>query len=184
MNPFAPLLRANGRHTIDFHLSRLQYEDATATARWKAEVPPNAVVIDTGIYGSVLDTITKFDRTIDPYLLVSNGKYPQLSVGSSDILDKLENFPKLTNRCSGYTSLGGAICRLNAGSSDYDDVLRPSFRAIESNRSLLQELGLSDWWVWRYENFTGTTVSERLGISTPSRIQQHLKAVADRRAGT
>ena len=183
MNPFASTLRANGRNTIDFHLSRLQYTDETAAVRWKLEIPPNAVVINTGVYGSVLDTIRDFDPTIEGYLLESLGNYPELS-SSSDILNKLENFPKLTNRCSGYTSLGGAMCRLSTASSDSDDILTPSFRAIESNRSLLQNLGLSDWWVWRYENFTGTTISERLGITTPSRIQQHLKFVADRRAAS
>ncbi len=49
MNPFAATLRANGRNTIDFHLSRLQYTDESAAVRWKLEVPPNAVVIDTGV---------------------------------------------------------------------------------------------------------------------------------------
>ena len=182
MNAFTPALRANGRNIIDFHFSRLQYTDANTVTRWKQEVPPNAVVIDSAVSGSIHDTIRAFDPTIEPYLLQSSGKYPQLLPDNHlrVLASDLERFPKMTGRCSGYRSSGAAICRLS--SRDDRDLTPPSLHAADWNRALLQELGLSDWYVWRYRNFTAVPLSERLGISAPDRIQRHFQLVEDLRA--
>jgi hypothetical protein len=183
MNVLTPVLRANGVKTLDFHFSRLQYKDASTVAQWRTEVPPNSVVIDAGIAGSVPKTIAEFDPTIAPYLLESGGRYPQLLPNNHllRVATDLEVFPKITGRCSGFRPSGAAICRLF--SEDAQDFVSPSLRAVETNRALLQELGLSDWWVWRYKSFTGVPQSERIGISDPARINQYLKSVSDQRAG-
>ena len=182
MNSFTPLLRAHGRKTIDFHLSRLQRYDASAFAFWKEEVPPNAIVIDSGVTGSMPRAIQNFDPSIEPYLLKSTGDYPQLLADNhlQGLFSDLESFPKLTGRCSGYRPSGAAICRLRE--RDLQDLRLPSLQASQWNRALMQELGLSDWYVWRYGNFTAVPRSERIGISSPERIQQYLKSVAELRA--
>ena len=180
MNFFTPLLRAHGRKTIDFHLSRLQHSDASAAARWHEEVPPNAVVIDSGVLGSMHTIIKGFDPTVEPYLIRSHSKYPQLQAKMELGVGDFESFPKLTGRCSGYRPTGAAICRLR--STDSYDMRQPSVTAAEWNRALLQELGLSDWYVWRYRTFTAVPRSERIGISQPERIQQYLQSIAELRA--
>ena len=177
MNSFTPVLRAHGRTTIDFHLSRLQFKDDTAALRWKEEVPPNAVVIDSGFSGNMHDKIRSFDRTVKPYMMESHGRYPQLLKGEKmdGFADDLEIFPKLTGRCSGYRPSGAAICRLR--NEDDQDYVRPSATASAWNRALLQELGLSNWYVWRYSHFTAIPRAERIGISSPERIQSYLESV-------
>lgn len=183
MNPFTSLLRANGRKVVDFHFSRLQRESISNTAaQWRAEVPPHAVVIDSRTFGTIHDEIKTFDSTVEPYLLESNSKYPQLLPAEREsFASELELFPKMTGRCTGYRASGAAVCRWKSQRDD-DDRILPSLQAAAYNRALLRDAGLSNWYMWRYENFTGVPQAERIGISSPSRIQQYLAAVADSRA--
>ncbi len=176
MNPFTSLLRANGRKTINFPFSRSQYGDAATAARWNAEVPPGSVVIDSKLNGTIHDAIKKFDPTIEPYLLQSRSPYPQLLPNTrlAQLADHIEVFPKLTGRCTGFSGTA-AICRLK--SLDQEDVAKPGIQAINATRALLQELGLSDWNVWRYKSFSAVSQSERLGLTQPDHIQQFLQTV-------
>ena len=180
MDAFTPLLRASGRQTINFPFSRLQIRDPGTQAQWLAEVPPNAVVVDSKLFGSIFDDIARFDPTIEPYLLQSKSKYPELAAsGGYDLANAVEYFPKLIGRCSGFRPSGAAICRLS--SVDKEDLQAPSLMAIEARESILQDLQLSDWHVWRYKTFTGVPQSERLGITDPGGIKTYLESVARQR---
>jgi hypothetical protein len=181
MNPFTSLLRANGRNTINFPFSRSQIGNISTARQWMAEVPPNSVVIDSKLNGTVHDAIKAIDPTAEPYLLQSKSPYPALLTQwpLNKLADWIEVFPKITGRCTGFTSCGNAISRIK--STDTEDVARPGIHAIDANRALLQELNMSDWYVWRYKSFTGLSQSERLGLTQPASIQAHLRAVAGAR---
>ncbi|HEY9676945.1 MAG TPA: hypothetical protein V6C76_03000 [Drouetiella sp.] len=185
MDAFTPVLRAHGRETINFPFSRLQLGDPVTKARWMAEVPPNAVVVDSKLHGTILGEIQRFDPSIEPYLLQSRSRFTQLvpdTGGMTSIADSVEYFPKLTGRSSGFRPSGAAVSRWK--NVDDHDITAPSLMAIELRQSILQDLKLSDWHVWRYKTFTGVPQSERLGITSPGRIQTYLDSVANLRANS
>lgn len=79
--------------------------------RWKREVPPGAIVIDTGFGGSIFNAL----RHMDPHfayggLMASAGLYPQLATGDRvRAVDVLEDWPKAHPRVATYAQDGTCV---------------------------------------------------------------------------
>ena len=187
--PLLPILRQRRDNVQYFMWSRLQEKDARTAAQWLKEVPPDAVVVDTGHLGTILNTIRKIDTYASGYLIHSAGKYPQLLPDSYKRVNDLERLPKLIGRSSSYTASGGAIARQTL--RDVKEVATaeavPLFRGLRQlrweverqNRELLRASGLPAWDVWRYStNFVGLTARERLAMTTTQQVEQHYEKVA------
>jgi hypothetical protein len=182
--PLLPVLRARGRDAQYFMWSRLQYSDAPTQKQWLKEVPPGAAVVDTGFNGSIIDNIKKIDPSVSGYLMSSlNHRYPTLlhTTNHNGIVSELELLPKLVDRSSTHTGLGGTVARRNESSEDMDSpntIEGKSRWNIELvSRNLLRATGLPAWDIWRYSQFVGLTPKERLGLSTKEQLEQHYKKV-------
>ncbi len=181
MGPLLAILRASGRDVRYFLWSRSQNGDASTAAQWQKEVPPQAVVIDAGLSGSIFDNIRKTDANIEPYLMQSAGRYPQFPVNMDVAANDVELFPKLTGRSLGFKPDGTAIAPdTSLDAQDFHDANHRQ-EAVQYNSQLLRDLGLSDWWVWRYQTFTGIAPSERIGITDGQKLAQEYSRIKDLR---
>ena len=176
--PLYPALKNRGRNAQYFLWSRLQINDQTTEKQWRQEVGPEAVVIDTGYGGSILDAVNSIDPTVSAYLLSSSGVYPQLLKrhDHSSVVDNLEYFPKLVARSSKYTEKGGAVSR-KGDTDEHDDVKTDRWTVESLNRQFLRAIGLDEWGVWRYSRFAGLTPEERLGVDTREEVERHYAQV-------
>jgi hypothetical protein len=182
MGPLVAVLRAQGRQVQSFHWSRLQHSDKSTHEHWLKEIPPNAVVIDTGYMGNVVSAIKAIDPTIKPYLLSSarllSGKtiFPELLEHASheDIVKGIERVPKTTGRCSSYTAKGTAICRPQ--DKDPDERLLSPKDTLDYREKLLNALNLPQSAIERYRNFASLTPEQRVGLSS-STLSQHFEQV-------
>ena len=190
--PLLPILRQRRDNVQYFMWSRLQEKDAGTAAQWLKEVPPNAVVVDTGHVGTILNTIRKIDTYASGYLIHSAGKYPALLGDSYKRVNDLERLPKLIGRSSSYTASGGAIARqtLRDVKEAATSEAVPLFRGLRQlrweverqNRELLRASGLPAWDVWRYStDFVGLTAKERLALTSTQQVEQHYEKVAQAR---
>ena len=78
-----PFLRS--RRPVQYFLwSSQQTRDEGTARQWRMEVPPNAVAIDTGYSGTIIDAIRRGDPTASGYLLSrsQSSKYSQLLKGA------------------------------------------------------------------------------------------------------
>jgi hypothetical protein len=178
--PLAPVLKAQGRDVQYFMWSRLQLNDQATRAQWLKEVPPHAVVIDTGFNGSILNAIKTIDPSAQGLVIQSNGQYPQLLPYGGQSVFELEKFPKLIGRSETYTPNGGAVSRQNLRDDDeYAPRGNRDYRwDVEKNNShLLRVLGLPEWDVWRYRRYTGLTPQERLFSDTPEQVAKRYDEV-------
>lgn len=75
--PLIPILREMGMEAQYFLWSRIS-DDAAMGKLWLREVPPGAIVVDTGFAGSIIDRIKRQDPTVVGYLMSTEGKYPSL----------------------------------------------------------------------------------------------------------
>ncbi|HEY9868396.1 MAG TPA: RHS repeat domain-containing protein [Candidatus Obscuribacterales bacterium] len=183
--PLVPLLRSQGRQVQYFLWSRLQIGERTTTEQWLKEVPPGAVVIDTGYAGSILDDICRVDPTVEGHLVVSTGKYPQLwNVDHKQVVATIERIPKVPGRSASYTQRDIAVCR--SAKRDVDEALKTQRETLEYTEDLLRAMGLPAWYVWRYRTYVGLTPQERLGLSSQADIERHygqIKASREKNAG-
>jgi hypothetical protein len=187
--PLVPLLRAQGREVQYFMWSRLQKNDEPTKQQWLKEVPPDAVVIDTGFHGSIINQIKEIDPNVTGFLMASHNKkvYPQL-LGSDfdDAVGQIEKLPKLIYRSSSHTENGGAVSRRDTNNSDTDTTLHwgsnSRWVVEQKSRALLRATGLPEWDVWRYSQFVGLTPLERLGLSTKEQVNEHYQKVGNLRS--
>ena len=188
--PLLPVLRARGVDAQYFLWSRLNENDPNTLKQWLKEVPPGAVVIDSGFRGSVLDNIRKGDPTASGYLIsaFSSSKYDYL-LKEPDHLDqvaRLEDLAKYTSRSLTFTPRGGAVVvderhpefereRVMQKRARFDELSR--WKAESEIREVLRATGLSPWQVWRYSQFVGLTPAERLGVSGGEQLYAHYERV-------
>ncbi|MBS2006969.1 MAG: hypothetical protein JST01_08010 [Cyanobacteria bacterium SZAS TMP-1] len=186
--PLLPVLRARGRDAQYFMWSRLQNGDQPTKDQWLKEVPPGAVVVDSGFGGSIIDNIRHIDPSASGYLMSSsNPEYPTLisSDNHRSMVDQIEKLPKLIGRSRTHLEWGGTVSRRDSGAVDvdtkFDEVLKSRWKVESESRALLKASGLPSWDAWRYSQFVGLTPQERLGLKTREEVEQHYKNIAEMR---
>jgi hypothetical protein len=167
-----------------FLWTREQIEDKSTQRQWLKEVAPHSIVIDNGFTGQIFDAIANIDSSHSFNFLSSANpeKYPQLldRPDSAAIALSFEDWlPRLINRPTGYRESGGAVSRLSglAWSERHCLHRRPREETTSFIRQTMRELGLSEWYVWRYARFTGLTPQERLGVMTRDEVAAHYQRV-------
>ena len=188
--PVVAYLRSTGRRCQYFLCSRLQIRDESTSARWLAEVPPGALVLDTGYRGTIPEWLVRIDPTIVGAALMcadDNAVCSQLGIPSSrpvwlaekepeidhgTLVDDIERSPKLTARCTGYAADGTAQFAVD----DDGDHVDTSMDAPVQNYLLLREMGLEVRSASKYAGFTGATAAERIGCSRHE-VREHLLQV-------
>jgi hypothetical protein len=168
--PLVPLLRARGRRTQYFLMSRLQTRDVMTANQYLREVPPHSVLVDTGYAGSIIDAVRQFDPTAAGVLMSSTGRYPALlkERERTAIVGELEYSAKLIGRTRTYTRNGVAV----AGKS-FEADRKPSRHVIEWNQQLLEKLNVARD---AMEKFVGLTPWQRIGCR-PDEVVPHYKRV-------
>ena len=153
--PLLPMLRQRGVESQYFLWSRLN-EGVSTRQRWKKEVPPGAVAIDSGFNGSIFKMIRSGqngDSTASGLLLYANydSPYQQLLTGhqNNNMVVELEKLIKYTNRSKAYTEKGGAIVAADGQDGDSDVVRKHPSRPGASRwaaEGLMRDISESPAW--------------------------------------
>lgn len=185
--PLLPLLRDRGLNAQYFLWGRGNGKDLQTFRQWFKEVPPDALVVDSGFGGSVINWIRERDQSASGMLMSANQTTPyQQLLRDSDHHDRVEALEKLIKsipRSKTYTESGGA--KLVDKSDSDGPVAQKRSRTEGTNRwsveaqirDVLRASGLPEWYVWRYSQFTGLTPQERLGLSTTAQVAEHYRQV-------
>lgn len=165
-----PLLRKLGVKTQYFLYSRLQYGDESTKKAWLREVPKGSYVLDTGYRGSIFDDIKKFDPSIHGILMSSDGMYPEIQVDGTDkysradTVGKIEAFPKIIGRSTGFKDDIAQVKRLKSSDHDIDSDGEKDVQSIVAgNEKALRDLGLPEEDVQKYKTFSGIPLHQRIG---------------------
>jgi hypothetical protein len=180
--PCVPYLReVMGLPAQYFLLSRVHRDHSgeTAEGRWLREVPPGALVVDTGYAGSIIDFIRTFDPSVEGALMSSLGHYPQILEGINhyDLVEEVEHLPKLIGVSLSYRGTK-AVCS-RPGKLDRDECVSAG-EVVARNTDLLLGMGVPVTAAVRYARFTGVTVEERVGLRGAA-LRRHLRKVAEAR---
>lgn len=143
--PLVPVLREHYKIPVHYFLfSRLQLDDEGTLRQWAKEIPPGALVVDTGYVGSIIWAIQKIDPTAKGILLSSEGYYPQLSLkDNKESCALLEHIPKIISRCESIDQDGVAHCPESWDKEEWQTSYK---KVCEFNQTLVTRLGVSQEW--------------------------------------
>lgn len=154
--PLVPLLRQAGIAVSYFIFSRSQIKDEGTKTQWLKEVPKNSLVVDTGYAGRIFDAIKEFDSSINGVLLYSAGKYPQVNHLNREMVEEIEDLPKVTGSGQSIDEKG----RVKCGNRDNDESfngLTPA-KVVQLNKLMCSALEIDHLWA----SFTGITPQTRI----------------------
>jgi hypothetical protein len=178
-----PLLHALNRKVQYFPFSRLQLGDRLTKEQILREIPPGAVIIDSGLEGTIIDSMRGVDPSFSGSLMASTRHYPQLLAGDAQNTVKLiEAQEKILDRSKAFNTKGNAISRIGGPPDEYGKFSKYNRWVTErENRVLLAAMGLPQSYAI-FARYSGLTPQQRLLLNSEDAVFAHYNIVAQSRA--